>query len=324
MLATAIAGVGTAGPVLAQRQIQPPPVPPNVMLSCPASRADVEMAAYVVDEVEKASRAAHAVAADVSPTAVAQVVRTVIAVRPQHATGAGAHRQESSTVISRSAAPNLAQILGVPLLAATLALDVVANSAEAISDASFGIGNILAGVAVEDPMQIQLGVDELREIPGDFGHLIFNVETHIRQIAAAFGLGPDVVAVKPSMAPRAFRATVGVDAPMSIRDGSLQHRATRVDSTEDDTSIGELERSKSRAHSRSTSSAAKPNRASSTDTGPEVSSADSGRTPAPSARRGVPGVRHSAMSGPKKRSGGAQQTGQDPTGRRRAPANHEH
>jgi hypothetical protein len=201
-------------------------------------------------------------------------------------------------------------------------LDVVANSAQAISDASFGIGNILAGVAIEDPVQIQLGFDELREIPGDFGHLIFNVETHIRQIAAAFGLRPDFVAMKPSMAPKAGRATVSVDAPMSIRDGSLQHRAN--DSTEDDTSIGELKRSKPRAHSRSTSSAAKPNRASSTDTGPEVSSADSGRTPAPSARRGVPGVRHSAMSGPKKRSGGAQQTGQDPTGRRRAPANHEH
>jgi hypothetical protein len=103
MLATAIAGVGTAGPVLAQRQIQPPPVPPNVMLSSPASRADVEMAAYVVDEVEKASRAAHAVAADVSPTAVAQVVRASIPVSPLHATGAVAHRQKPFAMISNSA-----------------------------------------------------------------------------------------------------------------------------------------------------------------------------------------------------------------------------
>lgn len=327
-LATAIAGAGSVSPALVRRQIQPPAVPTNVALVSLESLAVVEMAAYVAVDVEKARGATQNTAADASLGAPPPMVGAADGLLAPKATITA-----STQAVRRGSAASPhdvtgVKILGVPLLIATLGLDVVANSAEAISDASFGIGNIMAGVAIQDPVQIRLGFDELREIPGDFGHLVFNVETHVRQIAAALGLGPDALALKRPMAPRSSRATVGADTPASIGVGGVEHPATDdakaahtrptsarklgaggntgADGHKGVTSVGDVKTSKPTGHSPSSSSGAKRNIASSADNSKAGdSSVPSGRTSTPSAHVGVSGVKPSATSAPKKRDGGA-------------------
>jgi hypothetical protein len=345
-LVTAITGatMTITSPMMVQRKIQPPTVSStNVKITIRESWVAVAMAADAVVDLENAREtvdnnaavgpstampaAANAVggpvAQKVALTALAQAARVVSAVSPEDAMGATADYQYSAVVAD--AGPDPAKILGVPLLIATLAVDIVANSAEAVSDASFGIGNILAGVAIQDPVQIQLGLDEFREIPGDFGHLVFNFETHLGQIAAAFGFRPPGVALPRSIAP----TTDGVDTltasrPSGVTDSATDNGrlantypnsperpdiagTTNGNTTRGNTSIGDAKTSKPSTHSTSTLSNAERNKASfavKSRTEPDDRSVHSGRASAPSSHADVLGVKHSRVPGPKRHDAG--------------------
>jgi hypothetical protein len=163
-LATAIAGVAVASPVLAQSQIHLPTVAGNVELASEVSSVAqhaVSTGAVEVSQISDAVRhvvasAPHGAATAATDlaggplvekaavTAVARAVTAVVAASRNSVGGVGVHRDSASSPAVAAAAPNLQGILGIPLLALDIPLDVAQSAFQALTDASAGLSQALS------------------------------------------------------------------------------------------------------------------------------------------------------------------------------------
>jgi hypothetical protein len=290
-LATAIAGVAVASPVLAQSQIHLPTVAGNVELASEVSSVAqhaVSTGAVEVSQISDAVRhvvasAPHGAATAATDlaggplvekaavTAVARAVTAVVAAsRNSSVGGVGVHRDSASSPAVAAAAPNLQGILGIPLLALDIPLDVAQSAFQALTDASAGLSQALFGLGTGDSAIAQFGLGEIASsIPDAVMQVVDLTAVDVKAIASALGFNVDAAdrnalagiakvadaknqaavkksleQAKPDTAPKRDISN-GAGA---TKDGATKDGATKPESTKDG-AAAKPEATKSSSHS---------------------------------------------------------------------------
>ena len=181
-LATAIAGVAVASPVLAQSNIHLPTLSGDVELASEVSSVAQHAVSSGTIEVKQITDAVRHVVASAphgaataatdlaggplvkkaAVTAVARAVTAVVAANQASAPGGvTVHRNSASSPAVSAALPNLQGILGVPFLVLDIPVDIAQSAFQALSDASFGLSGVLFGLGIGDQDLVQTGLDEI-------------------------------------------------------------------------------------------------------------------------------------------------------------------
>ena len=170
-LATAIAGVAVASPVLAQSQIHLPAVSGNVELASEVSSVAQHAVSTGTIEVKQISDAVRHVMASAphgaataatalaggplvkkaAVTAVARAVTAVVAANP--AGSVTVHRDSASSPAVSAALPslpNLQGILGVPVLGSRHSCRCRPGCLQGVNEATLGLSNVLFGLGIGD------------------------------------------------------------------------------------------------------------------------------------------------------------------------------
>ena len=168
-LATAIAGVAVASPMLAQSQIHLPTVSGNVQLASAATSVAQHALSSGANEVAQIGAAVRHVVASAphgaatkatdleggplvlaaATTAVARAVTAVVAANP--AGSVTVHRNSAaSPAVGLPGLPNLGGILEIPALVADIPVDVVTGAIGALGEAGDGLDVVLFGVGIGD------------------------------------------------------------------------------------------------------------------------------------------------------------------------------
>jgi hypothetical protein len=215
-LATAIAGVAVASPVLAQSNIHIPTISGDVELASEVSSVAQHAVSSGTIEVKQITDAVRAVVASAphgaataatdlaggplvkkaAVTAVARAVTAVVAANQASAPGGVTAHRDSASSPAVSAAlpglPNLQDILGVPFLVLDIPVDIAQSSFQALSDASFGLSGVLFGLGVGDQGLVQDGLDEIASsLPDNINQAVSNVQADVDAIAHALGFNFD-------------------------------------------------------------------------------------------------------------------------------------
>ncbi len=255
-LATAIAGVAVASPVLAQSQIHLPAVSGNVALasevSSVAQRAvtdgavEVKQIGDAVRHVMASAPHEAATAATALPggplirkaaaTAVTRAVTAVVAANP--AGSVTVHRDSASspavTAVLHSL-PNLQGILGIPALALAIPVDAAEGVFLGADEATLGLGDVLFGLGTGDRDTVQFGINEIASaIPDGINKAVNRVTDDVQAIARALGFNTDAVdssavARVAKVADAKNHGAVAV-APKSLSQPT-PHDATKPDAT---------------------------------------------------------------------------------------------
>ena len=209
-LATAIAGVAVASPVLAQSNFHLPTASGNVELASEVSTATQHALSAGAVEVKQIGDAVRHVMASaphgaataattlpggplVEKAAVTAVVRAVTAVVAANPAGAvTVHRNSASSPAAAAALPNLPTlggILAIPVLVADIPLDVVANTLQVLANAAFDVSDIAFGLSTGNQDETQIGIKGLEsDIPDGINNLALNVDEDVQAIKKALGL----------------------------------------------------------------------------------------------------------------------------------------
>jgi hypothetical protein len=108
--------------------------------------------------------------------------------------------------------PDLAKILGIPLLGVTVAVDVAATTAAVAFDVLAAASTVTFALATQDQGLFQVAGDVLNEVPKQFDDLVSQVQVNINTAAEAFGLpDPFPGATLPS--------SVTVSSAVAVKDG---------------------------------------------------------------------------------------------------------
>jgi hypothetical protein len=212
-LATAIAGVAVASPVLAQSQFHLPAVSGNVELASEVSSAAEHAVSTGAVEVKQIGDAVRHVMASVpheaaaaattlaggplvKQAAVTAVARAVTAVVAANQAGSITVHRNSASSPAVSAAlpglPNLQGILGVPLLVADIPVDVAQAAFSGVNEATQGLSNVLFGLGVGDQDEVQFGISQITSaIPDSINLAVENVQADVNAIASALGFNTD-------------------------------------------------------------------------------------------------------------------------------------
>jgi hypothetical protein len=212
-LATAIAGVAVASPVLAQSNIHLPTLSGDVELASEVSSVaqhavssgtiEVKQITDAVRHVVKSAPHGAATAATdlaggplvkkAAVTAVARAVTAVVAANQASAPGGvTVHRDSASSPAVSAALPNLQGILGVPFLVLDIPVDIAQSAFQALSDASFGLSGVLFGLGIGDQDLVQTGLDEIgSSLPDNINQAVSNVQADVDAIANALGFNFD-------------------------------------------------------------------------------------------------------------------------------------
>ena len=214
-LATAIAGVAVASPVLAQSQFHLPTVSGNVELASEVSSVAQHAVSTGTIEVKQigdavlhvmasapheAATAATTLAGGplVKQAAVTAVARAVTAVVAANQAGSITVHRDSASSPAVSAAlpglPNLQGILGVPLLVADIPVDVAQAAVKGVNEATRGLSNVLFGLGTGDQDEVQFGISQITSaIPDAINRAVGNVQADVNAIATALGFNTDAV-----------------------------------------------------------------------------------------------------------------------------------
>jgi hypothetical protein len=260
-LATAIAGVAVASPVLAQSAFHLPAVSGNVELASQVSSVAQRAVSDGVIEVKEISDAVRHVVASaphgaataaadlaggplVKKAAVTAVARAVTAVVAANS-AAGAvtlHRDSASSPAVAAAVPNLQSVLGIPFLVADIPVDIAQSAFQALSDASFGLSGVLFGLGIGDGALVQDGINEIASsLPDNINQAVTNVTADVQAIADALGLNFDAADrdALTRVAKVADAKNQGAVAVAKKSPGTGAEDTTKPDTTKPDTTKGE-------------------------------------------------------------------------------------
>jgi hypothetical protein len=166
-LATAIAGVAVASPVLAQSNIHLPTISGDVELASEVSSVAQHAVSTGTIEVKQITDAVRHVVASAphgaataatdlaggplvkqaAVTAVARAVTAVAAAKRNHVAGeVRVHRDVASSTAAAAAAPDLQGILGIPLLVLDIPVAIAQGFFGAANEATFGLNSVLVGL----------------------------------------------------------------------------------------------------------------------------------------------------------------------------------
>jgi hypothetical protein len=214
-LATAIAGVAVASPVLAQSQFHLPAVSGNVELASEVSAVAQHAVSTGAVEVKQIGDAVLHVMASVpheaataattlpggplvkqaAVTAVARAVTAVIAAN--QASSITVHRDSAASPAVSAALPGLPDlqgILGVPLLVADIPVDIAQAAVKGVNEATRGLSNVLFGLGTGDQDEVQFGISQITSaIPDAINRAVGNVQADVNAIEAAVGFNTDAV-----------------------------------------------------------------------------------------------------------------------------------
>jgi hypothetical protein len=252
-LATAIAGVVVASPMLAQNQVQLPSVSSaNVAMS--AFVSDAERAANqtvsdaavgvraVRDVVERAAgsavdgTAAAAAGLKSNPlmqaaavTVVAKAVNSIAESKSDHAANAAAVSNPAASPSVTAAfpslpgLPSLGRIIAVPLLLADIPVVLTSEALVTLgADTGGGLGNVLAGLAFGDMDEVQAGFGQIANTFPDFANRVnTDFENLTQRIKDVFGGVEDPAA----------SVMKAIDAKSSVAVGSEKAGNTEAGST---------------------------------------------------------------------------------------------
>jgi hypothetical protein len=260
-LATAIAGVAVASPVLAQSAFHLPAVSGNVELASQVSSVAQRAVSDGVIEVKEISDAVRHVVASaphgaataaadlaggplVKKAAVTAVARAVTAVVAANS-AAGAvtlHRDSASSPAVAAAVPNLQSVLGIPFLVADIPVDIAQSAFQALSDASFGLSGVLFGLGIGDGALVQDGINEIASsLPDNINQAVTNVTADVQAIADALGFNFDAADrdALTRVAKVADAKNQGAVAVAKKSPGTGAEDTTKPDTTKPDTTKGE-------------------------------------------------------------------------------------
>ena len=265
-LATAIAGVAVASPVLAQSAFHLPAVSGNVELASQVSSVAQRAVSDGVIEVKEigdavrhvvasAPHGAATAAADlaggplVKKAAVTAVARAVTAVVAANS-AAGAvtlHRDSASSPAVAAAVPNLQSVLGIPFLVADIPVDIAQSAFQALSDASFGLSGVLFGLGIGDGALVQDGINEIASsLPDNINQAVTNVTADVQAIADALGFNFDAAdrdaltrVAKVADAKNQGAVAVAKKSPGAGAEDTTKPDTTKPDTTKPDTTKGE-------------------------------------------------------------------------------------
>ena len=180
-LATAIAGVAVASPVLAQSEFHLPTVSGNVDLASEVSSVTKHAVSTGTIEVKQIGDAVRHVMASVpheaataattlpggplvKQAAVTAVARAVTAVIAANQAGAVTVHRDSASSPAVSAAlpglPDLQGILGVPFLVLDIPVDIAQAALKGVNEASLGLSGVLFGLGIGDQDIVQIGIGQ--------------------------------------------------------------------------------------------------------------------------------------------------------------------
>jgi hypothetical protein len=260
-LATAIAGVAVASPVLAQSNIHLPTISGDVELASEVSSVAQHAVSTGTIEVKQITDAVRHVVASApheaataatdlaggplvkkaAVTAVARAVTAVVAANQASAPGGVTVHRDSASSPAVSAAlpglPNLQGILGVPFLVLDIPVDIAQSTFQALSDASFGLSGVLFGLGVGDQDLVQDGLDEIASsLPDNISQAVSNVQADVDAIAHALGFNFDA-ADRAALASVAKVADVKNPGAVAVAkpDDVTKPDATKPDATKDTT-----------------------------------------------------------------------------------------
>ncbi len=260
-LATAIAGVAVASPVLAQSAFHLPAVSGNVELASQVSSVAQRAVSDGVIEIKEISDAVRHVVASaphgaataatdlaggplVKKAAVTAVARAVTAVVAANS-AAGAvtvHRDSASSPAVAAAVPNLQSVLGIPFLVADIPVDIAQSAFQALSDASFGLSGVLFGLGIGDGALVQDGINEIASsLPDNINQAVTNVTADVQAIADALGFNFDAADrdALTRVAKVADAKNQGAVAVAKKSPGAGAEDTTKPDTTKPDTTKGE-------------------------------------------------------------------------------------
>jgi hypothetical protein len=214
-LATAIAGVAVASPVLAQSEFHLPTVSGNVDLASEVSSVTKHAVSTGTIEVKQIGDAVLHVMASVpheaataattlpggplvKQAAVTAVARAVTAVIAANQAGSITVHRDSAASPAVSAAlpglPDLQGILGVPLLVADIPVDIAQAAVKGVNEATRGLSNVLFGLGTGDQDEVQFGISQITSaIPDAINRAVGNVQADVNAIATALGFNTNAV-----------------------------------------------------------------------------------------------------------------------------------
>ncbi|HEY6574545.1 MAG TPA: hypothetical protein VI029_06360, partial [Mycobacterium sp.] len=264
-LATAIAGVAVASPVLAQSEIHLPAVSDNVDLASEVSSATQHAVSTGTIEVKQIGDAVRhvmasapheaATAATALPggplirkaaaTAVTRAVTAVVAANP--AGSVTVHRDSASSPAVTAALPSLRGILGIPALALAIPVDSAEGVLDGADEATLGLGNVLFGLGTGDNDTVRFGINEIASaIPDGINEGVSRVTSDVQAIASALGFNFDaadraalagVAKVADAKNPGAVNVAKPDDAtkPDTTKPATTKPEATKPGTTKSDT-----------------------------------------------------------------------------------------